>query len=172
MAWPWRRKKQIEQGHKLTSPEGLPVVDWPPAWRATVNLGGLRGSYAFIYRTQPNVRTVVDFLAGEGASVKLKLYEKVPSSPELPDGRLEQPNHEMMQVLNNPNPRTTRTRLWKETIGDHCVYDIAFWRKIRINGMVRNVVRIPPTALNPPTRSEDETDHRIHRCPRDLHSSF
>lgn len=147
MAWPWRRKKQIEQGRKL-SPEGLPVVNWPPTWLATVNLAGLRGSYGYIYRTQPNVRAVVDFLASEAASVKLKFYEKVPSSPELPDGRLEQPEHPMMVVLNHPNPNTTRTRLWFHTVADLHVYDVAFWRKIRTNGTVRALLRIPPVSLN------------------------
>lgn len=143
MAWPFKRKR----GQKLTSPDGLPVVNFPPTWLGTVNLSGLRGSYGYIYRTQPNVRAVVDFLASEAASVKLKLYEKVPSSPELPDGRLEDPEHPMMLVLNHPNPSTTRTRLWFHTVADFHVYDIAFWRKIRQSGQVRALLRVPPVSL-------------------------
>lgn len=141
----WNRKKR---GVKLTTPDGLGAVVFPPSWISTVNLYGLRGSYGAIYRTQPNVRAVVDFHARQIASIKLKLYEKVPSSPTLPSGRLELDTHPMVALLNRP-PGTTRTKLWRATIKDMAIYDIAIWQKIRSNGRVAALVRQPPSAFTP-----------------------
>lgn len=144
----WNRKKR---GRKFLSPDGLNVVQFPPSFTQMLNLYGLHGSYGYIYRTQPNVRTVVDFLAEEAASVHLDLFEKVPTSPKLPTGQIEVDDHPMMELLEESSPRITRHRLWFSTVADIGIYDVAYWMKVRLvpGGPVKSVVRIPPTALIP-----------------------
>lgn len=140
----------VETKAHLSTPDGLPITHLPVGYTAMLSLYGLRGTYGALYKTQPNVRAVVDFLAEEAASVKLKTYEKVPSSPLLPSGRIELGDHPMMQLLNRPSPRVTRTRLWRDTVTDIGIYDVAFWQKIRDPfGRVRAVVRQPPAAMTP-----------------------
>lgn len=139
------RKKR---GVKLTDGEGLSVTTLPPEWWSLRWGLGLRGSYGYIYRTQPNVREVIDYLAEQGSSVRLKFYERVPNDLNLPDDRIERRSHPLAQVLDNPNPSSTRSRLWKETIKDFHIYDAAYWRKVRIGGRVRAVQRICPINLN------------------------
>lgn len=153
--WFGRRKRPQAQSRnpdsfKLTSPDGLPVVSLPAGFGAMIGLYGLRGTHAAIYKAQPNVRTVVDFLADEVASVKLKLYQKLPTGPLLPSGRLEMEDHDMAIVLSHPAPGMARSRFWTETIKDLCINDIAFWQKIRDDsGNVVALLRQPPTALTP-----------------------
>jgi HK97 family phage portal protein len=152
----WNRRRR----QKITSPDGLSVVTLPGDYLSAVNLYGLRGSYGQIYRSQPNVRSVVDFLAAEVASVNAKLYEKVPAGPFLPSGRLELKDHKMQRLLDEPGPRVTRSRHWFATVADICVYDVAYWQKIRIQGQVRALVRIPPPNLLP---ERDPTTQRVVR---------
>lgn len=148
-----RRKRpplRNPEAFKLTSPDGLPVVSLPAGLGLPLSLYGLRGSYSAIYLTQPNVRTVIDFLADEVASVKLKIYQKVPTGPLLPSGRLEMETHDMAIRLNNPAPGMSRSRFWRETLIDLGINDIAFWQKIRDErGRVVSLLRQPPTALTP-----------------------
>jgi len=146
----WRKRR----GQKLTTPDGLPAVEFPPSFTALLNLYGLRGTYGQIFRTQPNVRAVVEFLAREAADLKIKVYEKVPTSPGLPDGRLELPDHDLSRVLAHPSPGVTRYQLWEDTTSDFVIYNVAYWQKIRVRGQVRAVVRVPPSALLP------ERDHK------------
>lgn len=134
---------------KMTSPDGLPVVVFPASYQRMLNFYGISGTFGAIYRTQPNVRAVVDFLASEVSGVKLKLYEKVPSSPLLPTGRIELDAHPMQRLLNHPSPRVTRSRLWRETVSDIMLYDTAFWLKVRVKSQTAALQRIPPSALIP-----------------------
>lgn len=142
----WNRKKQ--QGQKLTSPDGLPVVTLPPSYTNIIRLYGLRGSYGQIYRTQPNVRTVVDFLARQVASIELRIYERVGQLGK-PDVDVPVTEHPMLDLLAHPAPGVTNTRLWESTVLDKCIYDVAYWQKIRVLGRVRALVRIAPPALTP-----------------------
>lgn len=153
--WFGRRKRPASardpQAFKLTSPDGLPVVSLPAGLGQMIGLYGLRGTHSAIYKTQPNVRTVIDFLSEEVASVKLKVYQKVPTGPLLPSGRLEMEDHDMALVLNHPAPKMPRSRFWSETVKDLCINDIAFWQKVRDgrNGKIIALLRQPPTALTP-----------------------
>lgn len=140
----WNRRKAPG---KLTTPDGLSAVTLPPGYIEALSLYGLRGSYGHIYRTQPNVRSVIDFLAEEVAGIKLKHYAKVPTTPTTPSGRLELEDSDLQELLNHPSPGMARSRFWKETVADIGVYDIAYWAKIRLDGKVRAVSRILPTAI-------------------------
>ena len=62
--------------------------------------------YEAIWRTQGAVRTVIDFLARNIASLSPKLYERVSDTD-----RTRITDHPLADLLSSPNPRTTRYRL-------------------------------------------------------------
>ncbi len=149
-------KRRWFRRRKLTAPDGLLVTSIP----YSVPLYGRAGSHSSIYRTQPNVRAVIDFLAEEVASVKLKVYQKLPTGPLLPSGRIEVEDHEMADLLNHPAPGMARSRFWKDTITDLHIHDVAYWQKIRRQGQVAALLRQPPSALVP---ERDYTNQTIVR---------
>lgn len=142
----WRRRKP----GKLTTPDGLSAVTLPPGYLEALSLYGLRGSYGHIYRTQPNVRTVVDFLAKQVASLQLKHYAKIPTVADVaPNAIIELEDSDLVDLLNHPSPKMSRYRFWRETVGDIGVYDTAYWRKVYLDGNVNALIRILPSALTP-----------------------
>lgn len=85
--------------------------------------------YAYLYRAQPEVRVVVEFLARNIAQLGLHLFEL------LPDGdRLRNRTHPAIRLLQHPNPDWTRYRLIETTVLDLAIYHHAFWIKVRRSG--------------------------------------
>lgn len=85
----------------------------------------LRQTYAQIVETQPNVRTVISFLARNIAQLGIHLYDRVAD-----DDRQRVTDHDFLRALNRPNPldrRMTRYRLIHATVSDLCAYDVAYW---------------------------------------------
>lgn len=125
--------------------EGLQAMTTPaPIWRSgltdggALNLyGGAQHTYAAIYRTQPNVRTVVDFLARNIAQLGLKVYRRQSETDRLP-----LPNHELAGLITRPNPVTTRYRLFETLVQDLGIYFNAYLLKVRSQPM--GLVRLPP----------------------------
>lgn len=105
---------------------------------------GYSSTYATIYATQPNVRICVDFLARNIAQLGYHLFRRVSDTDRV---RLN--DHELAQWLNNPNPATTRYRLFESFIADLAVYFNAFWLKVRITDPDRRIglVRMPPETV-------------------------
>jgi HK97 family phage portal protein len=100
-------------------------------------------SYATLYRTQPAVRTVVDFLARNIAQLGVHAYRRVSDTD-----RVRLPDHDTVQSLNRPNPYMTRYRLFESTMQDMGVYFNAFWLKVRTENPTTGqrrigLVRIP-----------------------------
>jgi HK97 family phage portal protein len=143
------KKRWWQRRGKLTTPDGLQAVTFPPGYVEALSLYGLRGSYGHIYSTQPNVRIVIDFLAKQVASLELKHYEKVPTSPTAPNGKLELEDSDLIRLLNRPGPKLSRFELWSETIGDYGIYGVGYWWKQRLDGQVRALRRISPALLVP-----------------------
>lgn len=114
------------------------------------------GDFGAIYRRQPAVRTVVDFLARNVAQLKPKIYERIDN-----DDRLELSEHPMVVQLANPNPMTTAFRLWRDTMTDIGIYDRAYWQKVRQRGLVRALIRIPPTQIT--LEYDNQTGRRTYR---------
>ena len=123
-----------------------------------MRLYGTTGSREGVYRSQPNVRFVVDFLAKQVSGLKLKVYEKVPSEGDLPSSRIELDECELQLVLNRPSGptssttanRITRWQFWRQIVSDIGVHDAAYARKVRgSNGKPQAIYRIPFTALSP-----------------------
>lgn len=132
------------RGHKASryTPDGLPITEFPPAITHTLRLYGGVGSYAAMYKSQPNVRTVVDFLARNIAQLPVHPYESV-------GGRLVRlDDHPMSILMRRPNPRITRYLTWFGTIADLAIYDRAYWWKLRRGGRVVAVQRVPYPLVN------------------------
>lgn len=125
------------------------LVDMPAGWWPTgVGYGSIRlydefnYDYATIYRTQPNVRTCVEFLARNLAQLGLHVYRRVSETD-----RVRERDHPLAQVLSQPLPpwaKVTHYRLIEHLISDMGIYYNAFWLKIRAGGQVKGLLRVPP----------------------------
>ncbi len=85
---------------------------------------GRTADYATIWRTQPNVRTVVDFLARNLAQLGVHLYRR-----RADDDRERITDHPFVRRLRQPNPADRRSntyRLVYSLVQSVCVYDSAF----------------------------------------------
>jgi HK97 family phage portal protein len=106
-------------------------------------------TYAQIYRTQPAVRMVVDFLARNLASLACQTFERTSDTDRK---RLTMDESELAYMLEfSANPTTTGYRLNYGMFADRALYDTAYWLKIRSNvgeapGFLR---RIPPSRIMP-----------------------
>jgi HK97 family phage portal protein len=127
--------------------DGLPVVSFSPDISSVMRSYGAWGSYAEIYRHQPNVRTVVDFLARNVGQLTIKLYERVSATD-----RVHLDEHPASVILRKPNPGLTPYRLWEGTVADIGIYNRAYWRKLRAAGpgsRMVGVARVSPLSLLP-----------------------
>jgi len=130
--------------------EGLQALTTPtPAWAgssSSLNLYGLNQTYAHIYRTQPNVRICVDFLARNIAQLAPLVYRRVSDTD-----RVRLVDHDLARWLGKPNPSTRRYRLFENLMGDMGVYFNANWVKARHVGAdgrdAIGLVRIPADQL-------------------------
>lgn len=106
--------------------------------------GAYNEDYASIYRTQPNVRTVVSFLARNIASLGLKVYERVSD-----DERNQLSDHPMAKTIRRPTPWTTRYAFLESMVSDLGTYDVYCAVKVRgEQGQVR-LLRVPPQYVEP-----------------------
>ena len=123
------------------------LVEIRRPWASTVNTyGSLRmygeyhADYAAIYRTQPNVRRVVSFLARNMAQIGIKAYGRV-SDVE----RRHLPDHPCAALLRNPNPHQTRFKFMQALVSDLAIYDNVYIVKIRRAGKPVLLLPVPPT---------------------------
>lgn len=114
-----------------------------PSWQMSGGHGGAldlySGSlqtYKAIYDSQPNVRIPVDFLARNVAQLGLPVFRRNSDTD-----RVRLPDHGLAQLLEHPNPSTTRYRLIEDTVQDYLIYWHAYWLKIRTQPM--GLVRLP-----------------------------
>ena len=99
-------------------------------------------TYATIYRTQPNVRTVIDFLARNVAQIPIHAYRRV---SDLDRERLS--DLDVLAWLEHPNPGTTRYRLFQSLMQDLGIYFNAYWLKVRREDDSIGLVRLPPEEM-------------------------
>lgn len=100
--------------------------------------------YAAIWRTNQQVRTVVDFLARNIAQIGLHAFERV---SDVSRKRLS--DHPLSQLLAKPNPRTTRYRMIDSLVHDLGIYDNAIWLKVKADGQPQALLRLPPQRVRP-----------------------
>jgi HK97 family phage portal protein len=98
--------------------------------------------YATIYRTQPNVRTCVDFLSRNIAQLGLHVFRRVSDTD-----RARLVDHGLAQRLAMPLPavfKVTRYRFIESLMGDLGTYFNAYWLKARRDGELFGLLRVPP----------------------------
>jgi HK97 family phage portal protein len=119
---------------------GLKGVDFAPqvVWSVQQGLWPYANAYGDLYRKQPAVRAVVEWLGRNIAQLNPKVYERVGDVD-----RLEVGDHPLALTLRKPNPATTRYRHLRDTVQDLALYDQAVWVKQRANGRM-TVLRVPP----------------------------
>ncbi|WP_181155924.1 phage portal protein [Microbacterium sp. MYb72] len=121
--------------------EGKLLAVQKPSYQAPTALrisDDLSQDYSSIYRQQPSVRTVVDFLARNVAQLSLHTFRRLDDSD-----RARVTDHPFAQMMRTPNPYTTGYRLIFSLIADRGIYDRALWVKVFQDGKSM-LVRIPP----------------------------
>ncbi len=132
---------------KTTDPDGAKAASFDGSFLpilAQYGTGFPGGHYSAIYRRQPAVRSVVNFLARNVAQLNLKTYARVGDTD-----RIELDAHPMSILFRTPNPDTTKYRLFRDLVSDVAIEDVAYWAKIRqpTTGAVAAIVRIPYSKL-------------------------
>jgi HK97 family phage portal protein len=112
-------------------------------WTGTTLYEGYGSTYADIYHTQPNVRTVVDFLARNIAQLNIKAYKR-----DSDTERTHLPEHPAEKLLHSPNFYTTRYRMMRDTVADLAIYDNAYWVKVRTADGKFSLVRVQPSLVS------------------------
>jgi HK97 family phage portal protein len=116
---------------------------WAPAGTlgGSVSLyEGVFADYGAIWRTQPNVRTVVSFLARNAAQLGLHIFDRTGDSDRrrITDGRAG-------RWLRRPTPydKVSLYDLINWFVHDLCVYDNAYWAKIAVDTALATVPLMP-----------------------------
>ncbi len=143
--------RMYANGQKVRlTPDDLAITEFPSDFTNLLRLyNGLSGTYGQMWGRQQNVRSAVGVIAREAAELNLKMYEKIPRPRELPSERLELGEHDAMILLDEPMPGMSTYWFWYALFSDIGIYDIAFWQKIRQNGLPKALLRIPPEKLMP-----------------------
>jgi HK97 family phage portal protein len=108
---------------------------------------GLYADYALIWRTQPEVRKVVSFLARNMAQLNLHVYRKIDEHDRQRLG-----DHPLAVLLRWPLGRQvkmSRHLLMETLISDRAIYDNAYWLKVRTGDGRLGVLPIPPERIQP-----------------------
>lgn len=96
----------------------LAVSEWGPGIRSMVL--GLQADE--LYRTQPHLRTVVEFLARNVAHLGVHAFQRTDD-----DGRERMRDDPLPLLLARPNAEMTRYDLFNALVSDLGLYDEAFW---------------------------------------------
>lgn len=105
---------------------------------ASITLDDQSWSYAQLYRSQPQLRTVVNFLGRNIAQLGLHLYKRISDTD-----RERVTDHPLALLYRKPSPWTTPYRLINDLVCDLAIYDRAFWLKVS-DGADRSLVRLDP----------------------------
>lgn len=103
-------------------------------------------TYEQLYKTQPAVRTVVEFLGRNVADLPLDVYERTDD-----DSRKKARDHQLSKLLDDPWPgsKWTKFRLINWTVQEWCIFNSAFWIKgVAPNGR-RGVLPVPRRYIQP-----------------------
>lgn len=140
----------ISQGELVSSGRSEPLV------RRGVWLGEEIGAAAYesLWRSQPQVRTVVSFLARNIAQLGLHVYER-----ESDVDRRRLTDHPLAATIRRPNPRTTRYRLIESTVADIAIFDNAVWAKVRTSDGRLGLQRLPVQRITPKGSNPFDPDY-------------
>lgn len=99
-------------------------------------------SYRELYRTQPAVRTCVDFLARNIAQIGLHVFRKIDTN-----NRERVESSPLVSLLNAPLPpayKITQYRFLSYLMSDLGIYNNTFWLKLKDKNTVTGLYRLPP----------------------------
>jgi HK97 family phage portal protein len=117
-----------------------------PSGGSSLHLYDRTQSYDETYRSEPIMRTVIDFLARNIAHVPPQAFRRVSDTD-----RVRLPHHDLVRWLSHPNPGTTRYRLFEDLMTDLGIYYRAYWAKVRTVGAdgreAIGLVRLPPDEI-------------------------
>ncbi|MFE9935857.1 phage portal protein [Streptomyces hirsutus] len=99
--------------------------------------------YETIWRTQPQVRTVISFLARNIAQLGVHVYRRVSDTDRE---RLTQ--HPLAQLLASPLLGMTTYRFIERLVSDVALYDNWYGIKLKLDGRLR-ILPVPPTLIRP-----------------------
>jgi HK97 family phage portal protein len=121
---------------------------WQPGiFRSTIRMyDQYNYDYATMYRTQPNVRTCVDFLARNIAQLGLHVFRRISDTD-----RERLTDHPLAKIIKNPLPpkyKLTEYRFKEAIMGDLGIYFNAYVLKIRQDKQM-GLLRIPPIYVTP-----------------------
>lgn len=123
-----------------------PEPTWQSESGGALRLYGLSETYYALYKTQPNIRICVDFLARNLAELNRPVYRRVSDTD-----RQRVNGHDLSTWLTHPNPATTRYRLFEDLVTDLGIYYRGYWLKVRYKaGDGRHaigLVRLPPDEM-------------------------
>lgn len=128
---------------KIDSGLGLSGYSIP----TSLQLGQEWLEYGEIYRRQPQLRTVVGFLARNIAQLKLHAYRRVSDTD-----RERLTDHPLPDLLRRPLPgkKLTRYELFFRIVADLAIYDNAYVLKVRPGGSdVRGLLPVPVPWVSP-----------------------
>ena len=97
-------------------------------------------TYEALYKAQPALRTVVEFLARNVAELGLDVFERASDTD-----RKKLQDHPLARLLNNPFPgsKWTKYRLINWTVQEYCIFNSAFWLKSRADDGTPAVLPVP-----------------------------
>ncbi|MEU0808789.1 phage portal protein [Streptomyces sp. NPDC005970] len=99
--------------------------------------------YETIWRTQPQVRTVIGFIARNVAQLGIHVFRRLSDTD-----RERLTNHPLAQLLNEPLPRLTQYRFIERLVADVALYDNAYGIKLKLDGRLR-ILPVPATLIRP-----------------------
>jgi HK97 family phage portal protein len=103
-------------------------------------------TYQQIWRAQPQVRTVVSFLARNVAQLGIDVYQRKSDTD-----RIKLRDHPVAQMLEHPMPETKLTKYWllSGIMHDLCIYDDAFLLKRKLSGGGIGIMPLSPAYVDP-----------------------
>ena len=129
----------------VQSPNGLVAVSRSPLGLAETSIAlyeNARATYAELYRTQPELRSAIDFLARNVAQLPLHAFVRVSDTE-----RQRLTGVPLTATLERPDTAMTRSR-WTDTlVKDLAIYDAAYFVKVRGENGRLALVRVSPAAI-------------------------
>ena len=146
----------VNAGHSM-----LPLIATPVASRAAsaAYYQAQSATYAFVYRTQPAVRKVIDYIARNAAQLPLRCFERIDESTTEEDY-----DHPAAVAMRRPNTFTSPRRFIYSLFADYLIYENAYALKLRPGaGAPLTLVRVPVAAMEVNAPSTFYADsYRVH----------
>jgi HK97 family phage portal protein len=118
----------------------------PWAGRSVTLSPTLSLTYEALWRAQPALRTVTGFLARNVAQLSVDPYLRTSSTD-----REKAVEHPIARLLERPVPgsKWTKYRLLNTLMHDLCIFDCAYWLKVKTRGGEFGILPVPPRFIAP-----------------------